>query len=265
MVNRKNLIGVTIILFMVLFISACGSSSNQDNTANRNPDHHDTTEEDNHSNDSELTETEAEEMVTDYAKEHENYDPDNYEFDTEEKEEAYRISIFSDTPDKGERGSPIIGRFNVEKTTGEVKELDDVVEETENAQEQISEIADLNKEERHAHYEELAVSPENISDKVYENLLLPGIHENTKSYEGRVNPGEKVRFEFPDAEKASSRSTYDPEISEDGYFTVNVHAYEFKAGQNIRIYITNGYPHEQTFDLPVHEAKEGMENIRVKE
>ncbi len=79
---------------------------------------------------------------------------------------------------------------------------------------------------------------------MYEKILLPDIHENTRIYSGQVTPDDKIMCDFLDAEKLADQSTDDPAVSKDGYFTVNLNAFEFKAGQDIRVYITQGYPHE---------------------
>lgn len=129
----------------------------------------------------------------------------------------------------------------------------------------ISELINFSEEERRAHHENLAEGSEHISDKVYKDLMLPGIHENTESYEGRINPDDKIRFTFPDADRFVDRTSYDPEISEDGYFMINLAEYEFKAGQDILISITKGYPEEQIFTITVNEAQEGMKDIRLRE
>lgn len=272
---------LAITLLIAIFITACDSSDNQDtDTSKENPV---SNEEDNNANDEsknksedkktsdentkeddQITEDEAIEKVKVYVKEHEDYDPEHYEFGVEEKEKEYNISIFPNIPDDDQRGAQIVGHFKVDKATGKVEELDDITGKMKDKKEKVSEIVDMNKDEQRTHHERLAVKPDNIKNEVYEHLLLPGVHENTKKYEGRINPGEKIRFEFPDAGNIADRSTFDPKVAEDGYFTIKMNPYNFKEGQNIRVYIINGYPHEQTFDLPVHEAEEKMEEIRVK-
>lgn len=288
--KKRNLFILLTLFLVSMCISACEGSSNQnndtdssfesqganeenasddannhdsnDNELNGNNNNNDTDK--NNEKDAELTEDEAKEKVIDYIKENEPETAellDSYQFSVKEDSDKYQVNMFS--PESGDEdiGSPLLSSYEVDRTTGEVGEIEDESDETEP---HLSEIGDLSEEERRAHHEELAVEPEYISDEVYKHLMLPGIHENTKEYEGRVNPGESVMLEFPDAEKAGDRTTHNPDVSEDGYFKVDVSHFEFEAGQNIRVYITNGYPHEQTFDLPVHEAKEGMEVLHVK-
>ncbi|QQK77527.1 hypothetical protein HUG15_19370 [Salicibibacter cibarius] len=213
---------------------------------------------------SQMTEDEAEAHVIDYINENKPEIADFldvYQFSVEENDDIYQVNMFSAESDDERIGSPLMSSYEVDRTTGEVEEVENQTNETES---QLSEIVDLNQEERRAHHEELAVKPEEISDEVYVDLLLSGIHENTEDYNGRVNSGDTIMFEFPDAENSADRSTEEAEVSEDGYFTIHVNSHEFKAGQDIRVYITNGYSHEQVFELPVHEAEEGMEEIRVK-
>lgn len=215
--------------------------------------------------DSELTEEESKDTLVDYIKEN---DPemgeliDAYDILIEKEGDKYRATVYPAVSTDESKGRSLVASYEIDKMTGEVEKI-----ENENTQTKshLSEIVDFSKEELRAHNEKLAGGSEYIQDKVYEHLMLPGIHENTKKYEGRINPGERIRFTFPDAEKFHERSIYDPEISEDGYFTINLNAYEFKAGQDILVSITGGYPEEQTFNLTVNEAQKGMEDIRVRE
>lgn len=219
---------------------------------------------DSNENNSELTEEEAKDRLFEYLKENNSERAENFDtYDLLIKEEGrnFQISLFPHTTSDDEQGGAMIARYNVERETGNVEE----VTSKDDTEPYISELIDFSDKERRAHHEKLAGRPEYIQDKVYEHLMLPGIHENTKKYEGRINPGERIRFTFPDAEKFHERSIYDPEISEDGYFTINLNAYEFKAGQDILVSITGGYPEEQTFKLTVNEAQKGMEDIRVRE
>ena len=129
----------------------------------------------------------------------------------------------------------------------------------------ISELTEFSDEERRAHHEKLADGPpEYVQEKVYEHLMLPGIHENTIRYQGRVNPGESVRISLINKEEPQE-FIEDPEVTEDGYFTINLENYDLNVGQDIEVAITGGYPEQQNFVLTVNEAEEGMEDIRVKE
>ena len=215
-------------------------------------------------NDSKLTEEAAKEKLFDYVKEN---DPsldkliDTYDILMEEKGSSFQASIFPHVTSDDEQGGALIARYNIDRKTGDVEKVTD---EDDDVEPYISEIVDFSKEERRAHHEKLAGESEYIQDKVYEHLMLPGIHENTKKYEGRINPGERVRFSYYD-EEGSQQPMYDPEVSEDGYFTMNLNSFNLKAGQDIEVAITGGYPQQQNFILTVNEAKEGMEDIRVRE
>ncbi len=281
------------ILLIGIFITACSSNDNEaeNNTNSTENDDNQATEnietEDKKANnddkdkttkkeseeaettnsnesDSELTEDEAKEQLIDYINENEpgiKEFIDIYDILMEKEDDKYRADIYPPVSTDEDKGRALIASYEIDRVTGEVEKIEDENTETKS---HLSEIVDFSKKERHAHHEELAGGPEHIQEKVYEHLMLTGIHENTKKYEGRINPGERIRFRFPDAEKFVDRSTDDPEVSEDGYFTINLAAYEFKAGQDILVSITKGYPQEQTFTLTVNEAQEGMEEIRVR-
>ncbi|WP_040983993.1 hypothetical protein [Oceanobacillus jeddahense] len=130
---------------------------------------------------------------------------------------------------------------------------------------ELSEIVDMSEEEKEAHHRELAVQEEHLMDEVFENLLLPGIHENTVYYEGRVGPEEQVQLEFPDGDNPADSTTVQPQTAAEGYFSVDLSDYPFSSGEAITVRITGGYPQEQTFEIPVHEAEDGMEEVRVVE
>lgn len=294
---RKKVFIIIAAFLMTVFISACDSdnqnsdtdnnsekqvANKEENNANDNNNDDENNEKDKHNNDShsnnekntsvennendsKLTKDEAKEKVVNYIKENEPEIEDfldTYQFVVEKKDDKYQVNMFSAESDDENIGSPLLSSYKVNRETGEVDEVES--EEANETDPYYSEIVDLSKEEQRARHKEIAVQPDNLSDEVYEHLLLPGIHENTKDYSGRVNPGNTIMFEFPDAKDIADRSTKEAEVSEDGYFTIHVNPYEFKEGQKIRVYITNGYPHEQTFDIPVHKDKKGMEDIRVK-
>lgn len=286
----SNLKKLLILLLVGVFITACSSNDetekntnsteNDDKQATENIEIEDEKANDddkatkkeleetetNNSNesDSELTEDEAKEQLIDYINKNEpgiKEFIDIYDILMEKEDDKYRADIYPPVSTDEDKGRALIASYEIDRVTGEVEKIEDESTETKS---HLSEIVDFSKKERRAHHEELAGGPEHIQEKVYEHLMLPGIHENTKKYEGRINPGERIRFRFPDAEKFVDRSTDDPEVSEEGYFSINLAAYEFKAGQDILVSITKGYPQEQTFTLTVNEAQEGMEEIRVR-
>lgn len=187
---------------------------------------------------------------------------DGYDILMEKEGDKYRANVYPAVSTDESKGRSLVASYEIDKVTGEVEKIEN---ENTKTKSHLSEIVDFSKEELRAHNEKLAAGPpEDVQDKVYEHLMLPGIHENTKKYEGRINPGERVRFSYYD-EEGSQQSMYDPEVSEDGYFTMNLNPYDLKAGQDIEVAITGGYPLQQNFILTVNEAKEGMEDIRVRE
>lgn len=121
-------------------------------------------------------------------------------------------------------------------------------------------------EDNREYYKELAVLGEyekEVNPIALENLDLPGIHENTIIYNGTVKPGNSVRFDFPNVETGDSRGTIEPEVSEEGNFSLSFSNQELNADDKIRLYISGeGMPHEQAFDLPVHPAEDGKEVIK---
>lgn len=129
---------------------------------------------------------------------------------------------------------------------------------------QTEQISTANQGDEKEYYKELAVlgGHDELDPDVLENLELRGIHENTLIYNGTVNPKYNVRFEFPQREGQNARDTIDPEVSEEGNFSISFSGQEFDTDDEIRFYISDGgLPHEQAFDLPVHAAEDGMEVI----
>lgn len=144
-------------------------------------------------------------------------------------------------------------------------QADDTDGESEEEQVELSELVYMSDEEREAHHRNLAVRDDLLWDEVFEYLMLPGIHENTVYYEARVAPDELVLIELPDAEELVDRTTINPYIAEDGHFSIDLGEYDFAAGEAITIRISGGYPQEQTLEIPIHEAREGMEEVRIRE
>ncbi len=187
---------------------------------------------------------------------------ENAETDNQTNEENIEMSDSENDQEVEDNGNS-----ETDANSGEDQDQtdNDETEGIEEGSEELSEIVYMSEEERLAHHQDLAVNLEDLSDEVYENLMLPGIHENTEIYEGRINPGDSLLFEIPDAEEIGDRTTLQPEVSKDGYFVIETNNYTLEAGENIRIYIMGNYTHEQTFDLPIHEAQEGMEEVHVRE
>lgn len=214
--------------------------------------------------DTELSEEEAVERVRAYIEEEEDVEADDFSIMIEEREEGeYSAQVFtyvSGGEDDEMEATRTMGWYTVDRQTGEVR--DTFEEDTDGF---VSEIVSMDEEERESHHRNMAVSEENLMDQVFDNLLLPGVHENTTYYEGRVGPDESVRVEFPDAEDMVDRTTTDLDVDEEGYFSIDLSEYDFQEGEVITFRITGGYPQEQVFEIPVHEAKDGMEEIHVRE
>lgn len=217
---------------------------------------------------SEAQEDEAVENVLTYLEEQEGYDTEGLRISLEEGEEGeYRAQVFGFAPEDGEQqATQTIGWYVVDKQTGEVEKVEDSEEEVEE-QGKVSEIVYMSDEERKNHHKNLAVSEENLSDTVLDNLILPGIHENTVYYEGRVNPGDSIIVYLVNPENPTNADRLDvnPEVDEEGYFSIDLSEYTLDSTNAFRISLTGGYPQEQTFDIPINEAQEGMEAIGVRE
>ncbi len=127
-------------------------------------------------NNSELTEEEAKELLFEYLEENNSERAENfetYELLIKEEERNFQISLFPHTTSDDEQGGAMIARYNVERETGNVEE----VTSNDDTEPYISELVDFSDKERRAHHEKLAGGSEYIQDKVYEHLMLPGIHD----------------------------------------------------------------------------------------
>ncbi len=214
---------------------------------------------------SNLTEEEAEEQVIEYIKETK---PEiesflsSYEFMVEEKEGKYQVNMFSSESADENIGSPLLSSYEVNQSTGEVKEIDPANEEP---VPYLSEVATMSVEEREEHHRELAADAENLENKVLDHLMLPGLHENTVTYEGRVNPDDTIELFLATADDPPHLEHLDvvPEVDEEGYFSIDLHPYDLKNKAYLRFSIHGDYSKAQDFDLPVFEAEEGMESVSV--
>lgn len=186
------------------------------------------------------------------------------EENTQELEEAEPSDeINEETEDESASDEEIEESAN-EDAEGE--EEDPNIDNEENTSEPVlSELVYMSEEEQISHHENLAVRPQDLPEDAYDHLLLPGIHENTVIYEGRIAPGKTLTIIFPDSEQLADRTEITPEVSEDGYFIVALDEYQFETGQEIRFGVNDGENATQVFDVPVNEAQEGMEEIRITE
>lgn len=208
--------------------------------------------------DTKLTEEEAKERVVNYREEQEKW-PNEYEFLMEEEDEVYTASMHVQR-----EGAPIIAMYEVNKTTGEVRELEMGPDEPEPM---TSEIVSMSDEERKEHHLEIAAEEQNIEDSLLEHLMLPGLHENTATYEGRVNPDDTVDLSLAIADTPPNyeQLNVSPDVDDEGYFTINLRPYDLSNKSVLRFSINGNYSEEQNFDLPIFEAQEGMESIGVRE
>ncbi|GGP16927.1 hypothetical protein [Oceanobacillus neutriphilus] len=99
-----------------------------------------------------------------------------------------------------------------------------------------------------------------VYPEALENLELPYIYENTVVYSGKINPDQDIRFELP-LPDTDEMETVDPEVSEEGNFTIPLGGTKFEADDELIVYVMGSMPHEQQFVLPIQPAEEGMELV----
>lgn len=208
--------------------------------------------------DTNLTEEEAKERVVNYREEQEDWS-NEYEFLMEEEDEVYTASMHVQR-----EGAPISAMYEVNKTTGEVRELEMGPDEPEPM---TSEIVSMSEDERKEHHLEIAAEEKNIEDSLLEHLMLPGLHENTATYEGRVNPDDTVDLSLATADTPPNyeQLNVSPDVDDEGYFTIDLRPYDLSNKSVLRFSINGNYSEEQNFDLPIFEAQEGMESIGIRE
>lgn len=96
--------------------------------------------------------------------------------------------------------------------------------------------------------------------KVKENLKLPYFYENTKVYSGTINPEQTVSFELAEKEGGGTQ-TIQPEISEDGQFTLALFNSALNKEDNVQMVIKGDMPENLAFELPIQVETEGMEIV----
>lgn len=237
---------------------------------NQKSEEDETSDEGEQETENEIAEDEVAGIVFDYIDEHEEFDTGDVQVGVDERdEETYRAQVFTFGPEDAEQQmTQTLGWYSIDKMSGEVtNETPGADEETEEREEteseengDTSEIVSMGEGERESHHRNLAANEQHTMDSVYDRLLLPGIHENTASYGGRVSAEDSIRFEFPNAEN----ETVDSTVGEDGYFRVDMTPYNFSEEETIIVRITGEYPQEQVFELPVYSEEEGKEFIRVR-
>lgn len=208
--------------------------------------------------DTTLTEDEAIDLARNYVSESEEIDTEGLSWTVQEGDEGeYLIQLFTFGPEGEEQQhTQTIGWYVVNKDTHEVTNRMD-----EGTDVYISEIVSMSEESRENHLRNLAANEENLESHVFNQLLLPGVHENTSEYEGRVNSGDTVRLEV-----SSTGRTIEPDVDSEGYFIANLEELQLAEGDILSLSITGeNYSQEQAFELLVHSEHEGMETIRVRE
>ena len=272
---------IFIISTSILLLAACGNNENIESndpsgeTEVTESDEDQNSEEEKNEKDAvdseksklELTEEEAEEQVIEYIKETKPEIADflsSYQFLIDEKDNKYQVRMFS--PESGDEdiGSPLLSSYEIDRKTGDIAEIDLDSAEPEPY---LSEVAIMSDEEREEHHRELATDEESLENSVLDNLLLPGLHENTETYEGKMNPNDDIELFLATADDPPYLERLDdiPDIDEDGYFVINLYPYDLSNKAFLRISINGDYSKAQTFDIPIFEAEEGMESISVSE
>lgn len=236
-------------------------SQNSSNTS----DNQETSEESQERSDNQkktaLSKEEAVERTMEYAEETDGFDLEGYQFMTTDADELYKVQMFKFVPEDAEVQEMRTTKwYDVDKKTGEVTSGMDRF-----SKDYMSDVVSMSDAERESYHRSLAAYEEDLSEKVFDQLLLPGVHENTTYYEGRVGSDEQVRLEYPGSEEIRNRKILDPTVDEEGYFYIDMTQFDLKAGESFILRITGGYPLEQVFELPVYEAQEGMEEIHVRE
>lgn len=207
-----------------------------------------------------LTEDEAIELVRLHVEEQEDLDiEEGMRWTVQEGDEGeYLVQLFTFAPEGEDevQHTQTIGWYVVNKETHEVTNRMDEVSDV-----YISEIVSMSEESRENHLRNLTANEENLEAHVFDQLLLPGLHENTAEYEGRVNSGDQVRLVV-----SSTGATVEPEVDGEGYFLAELDELSLTEGEILSITISGeNYSQDQTFELFVHPEHEGMESIRVRE
>lgn len=263
----------------ILLLTACGNGANDENEeANEEPEvtesaenSKDSSEEENEENEeeSELTEEEAEEKARDYINENEDYDADDYVIDMrdEDEDDDFYAVVHAGVKTDEYKGNPILHEYKVDRVSGEVEEVspEDFGPEKQSAH--ISEIVSMSQEEKDEHHREIAQDQDQLDESVLDNLLLPGLHENTKEYEGRINPDDTI-------EKVSLKRMDDPpydeeidipEADEEGYFMIEFADDDLKNISVLTVVIEGKDYEGQVFEVPINEPDNKMDYISVHE
>lgn len=96
--------------------------------------------------------------------------------------------------------------------------------------------------------------------KVKEELELPYFYENTKLYNGKINPNQKISFKLPSATGGESE-TVQPTITKEGQFTLPLFNRSLNKENNMQVLIEGEGVQELAFELPIQVEKEGKEIV----
>lgn len=251
-------------------------------------------------NETELTEEEAEQQVISYIQENQPEIEDflsSYQFSVEEKNGNYQVNMFSSESADENIGSPLLSSYEVDRNTGEVQEIDtDTNADEENGQSSetsgnelktsdnpyISELVDYSSDELLEYNESIIthsggkvegqVPPEHF----LEELMLPGIHENTEIYEGFIGllydalseeaqDPRTVSIYLNDYDPAEMDPIMTPDVDEEGYFVVDFTNIDITEGDELYFSVqAPDLANQAVAMVEVSEPSEGMEHIYLR-
>ena len=235
------------------------STDKQDEQENNKEDEK---SEDEESKDTELSEDEAEEKAREYINENEDYNADDYVISMREEDDAFIAIVHAGIKADEKKGNPILYQYKVDRISGKVEETN-IGSEKQDAH--VSEIVSMSQEEKDEHYREIAQNPDKLDERVLAKLLLPGLHENTKEYEGRINPDDtigKVSLKTAD-DPSNNEEINTPDVDEEGYFTIYFSENKLKNSSVLTIIVSGDDYNEQIFEIPINEIDNKMDYIRV--
>jgi hypothetical protein len=246
-------------------------------------------------NSTELTENEAKEEVIHHIQENrpeiESF-LSTYQFSVDENNGQYQVNMFSSESADENIGSPLLSSYEVDRNTGEVQEidLDDDGQSLETSANDLktsdnphmSELIDYSPEELRSHNEDMIthsgqkVEGQTPPEHFLEELMLPGIHENTEVYEGfagllrDASTGElleprTVSIYLNDYEPAEMDPIMTPDVDEEGYFVVDFTDINITAGDELYIMVSApDLANQAVAMVEVSEVSEGMEHIYLR-
>ena len=236
----------------------------EDNNEDKENEDEEPEDEESSETDAELTEDEAEEKVRDYINEYEDYDADDYLIAMREEDGDFYADIHAGIATDEEKGNPILHEYKVDRVSGDVEETD-IGPYKQDAY--ISEVVSMSQEEKNEHHREIAQNSDELDEKVLDKLLLPGLHGNTKEYEGRINPEDTIeRVSLKTADDPPQDEKIEiPEVDDEGYFTIDFSEDDLETMSVLTIVISGDDYDGQVFEIPINESDNKMEYISVHE